>query len=290
MRRWAGPTGNLGLHCLLVAVFLFAMYGDAIEQWWTLDDPFHLHFLATHDLSYLWTPAIWRELPFRMFTPLQFLSYELDLALFGMSARAFYAHQLVALIAAIIATMLAFRRFVDPHSALLLALITAAVPPLNAWVLQLMTRHYVEGLMFAALAVYLRYDASDRIARLAPVAYLAAMLCKEVYVSLVVALLILERGSLERRIRTLTPFGIMLAAYLVGRWWMLGTLGGGYGWIIPPSQWLGAIVLLPVKAAVYAVPNGFAVAALSVSCSAIALELWLEKNGGRHPLPWPSRS
>ena len=82
----------------MLASAVFVLYGRTVRLWWTFDDLFHAHFLLTHSpLGYRFSPEVWGRLPFRMFTPLQFLSYHADLALFGLQPERFYVHQLLAL-------------------------------------------------------------------------------------------------------------------------------------------------------------------------------------------------
>src|ERR1700719_4407144 len=83
-----GSTGvgdGIGSFDLLAAGTLAALawwfYRAALGLWFTNDDFFQLHFVLVHPhLSYLVRPAVWRELPFQMITPLLFASFDLDLS------------------------------------------------------------------------------------------------------------------------------------------------------------------------------------------------------------------
>jgi hypothetical protein len=72
----------------------WSVYHRALGLWLTYDDFFHLHYLyTTTPAEYFLDPEVWQRLPFKMITPLLFLSFDLDLALFGLDARAFLVHQ-----------------------------------------------------------------------------------------------------------------------------------------------------------------------------------------------------
>ena len=87
---------DLSLAALLAALG-WAVYHRALGLWLTYDDFFHLHYLYTSTpAEYLLKPEVWQRLPFKMITPLLFLSFDLDLALFGLDAHAFLVHQLVS--------------------------------------------------------------------------------------------------------------------------------------------------------------------------------------------------
>ena len=242
---------DLSLAALLAALG-WAVYHRALGLWLTYDDFFHLHYLYTSTpAEYLLEPEVWQRLPFKMITPLLFLSFDLDLALFGLDAHAFLVHQLVSFSLCAAAVYLVLRLWLPPgwcaFAALLFVLgpVTASIAPL------LMVRHYVETTLLCLIAVGL-YVLAVRgrgmgIAIASAVVYLLAMLAKEIAVPLVFLLPLLPEGTLRRRLSLAVPHAAAFVAYLAYRLYMLGTMTGGYGWLVDPIDLPRLALLLPEK-------------------------------------------
>jgi hypothetical protein len=95
-----------------------------------------------------------------------------------------------------------------------------------------MTRHYVEGLVFALAAlygfvVYLRTERQGALV-LALLMYVLAVTAKEIYVPLPALLLLVPDGSWGRRIKASLPFFAVTVCYALWRGYMLGSYSGGY--------------------------------------------------------------
>jgi hypothetical protein len=246
---------------LALAAAAWLLYGPVLRLWWTHDDFYHLRYLITHRPGwYLFDAAGFRELPAKVFTPLLFLSLDVDRRLFGLDPRAFYLHQLVvfALAPAVLYGVLRFwlPRLWSAAGAwiFLIGPVTASLAPL------LMVRHYVESVLLAALAVGAWGMALRRrpergawgLAWLSAALYFAASMAKEIAVPLAVLLPLLPEpaGSLpvglRERLRLALPHAAALALYLGLRYGAIGTLLGGYGFIAPPS---GLALELPGKLA-----------------------------------------
>src|SRR6266699_6890623 len=82
--------------CVLLATVSATLYRKIVRLWWMFDDPFHLNILEKAPLVPLLTQhdLFPRGLP--AFTPLFIYSLTGDLSIFGLNARAFYVHQLIA--------------------------------------------------------------------------------------------------------------------------------------------------------------------------------------------------
>lgn len=242
---------DLSLAALLAALGGL-VYCRALGLWLTYDDFFHLHYLYTSTpAEYLLDPEVWQRLPFKMITPLLFLSFDLDLALFGLNARAFLVHQLVSFALCAAAVYLVLRLWLprawSAFAALLFMLgpVTAAIAPL------LMVRHYVETTLLSLIAVGL-YVLAVRgrgmaMAIASAVLFVLAMLAKEIAVPLVFLLLLLPEGSFRRRLSLAAPHLAAFVLYFAYRLYMLGTLNGGYGWLVDSSDLPRLALLLPVK-------------------------------------------
>lgn len=246
---------DLALAALLGAIG-WAVYHRTLGLWLTYDDFFHLHYLyTTTPGEYLLEPEVWQRLPFKMITPLLFLSFDLDLALFGLDARAFLVHQLVSFGLCLAALCLVLRLWLPrswaAFTTLLFALgpVTVAVAPL------LMVRHYVETTLLSLLAVGLYVIAvrwrgiglAVSSAMVSAVIYFLAMLAKEIAVPLVFLLLLLPEGTLRRRLSLAAPHFAAFVLYFIYRVSMLGTFSGGYGFLVDPLDLPRLALLLPGK-------------------------------------------
>ena len=223
-----------------LAVLVAGLYRKVVSLWWLFDDVFHLHFLHDHPgFAYL-TRSAFDQLPFKLFTPLLFVSLDADVQMFGRDPAAFHLHQLIALGLAVIIAYAVFRQWFAPLTAFAGAALLMAGAPLCTMAQQLMLRHYVEGFIFAGVAVLSYVQALRRDSRAQMVAagfaYLLAALAKEIYVPLPFALLLLPESTWSRRLRAAIPLAVALAVSLLLRRIALGTFGGGYGWALEMSE------------------------------------------------------
>ncbi len=238
---------------MLLSAGVWLLYWRICALWWTFDDLFHLHLLSRYSaMDYGFSPGFWHRLPFKMFTPLLFLSYDSDLAISGIQPFTFYVHQLVACSGAVLSLFLVLRRWFSTLPSATGAFLFAAGIPFATWAQQLMLRHYIEGFGLAAVSVWFFVDSmrgrrAGLAQHLSAVFYLLAMLAKEVYVPLPGLLLLLPEGRLIPRARRLRPHAVAMLVYFVWRRAMIGTFFGGYGWAIRRQELPGLILGLPVK-------------------------------------------
>jgi hypothetical protein len=223
-----------------VLALVALLYWRVVSLWWLLDDAFHLHFLREHPgFAYLKRSAF-DELPFRLFTPLLFLSLDADARLTGLNPAAFHLHQLIALGMAAIVAYAVFRQWLEPLPAFAGTALIVAGAPLCTIAQELMLRHYVEGFALAGVAVLLYVQGlrrkSNMLTIAAACAFLLAAFAKEIFVPLPFAMLALPEASMSRRIRAAIPQGVALLLYLALRRLALGTFGGGYGWAVDAAD------------------------------------------------------
>jgi hypothetical protein len=228
---------------LLIVVAAFVLHGGAMGGFWLGDDPqVLLHALRYSPGEVLTVPDAWRELSTSNFTPLVTISFDLDLSLFGPDPEGFYAHQITVIALAAIAFAVLLRLLgLGRGLSLAGAIALLAVPPVVHVAHQLMTRHYIEGLVIAIVALIV-WTASIRIrggpkwrgiwlANLTAVLYLLAMLAKEVYATVPLVFLAVSMIANEKWRQTawrLVPVAFAALIYIVWRVVMLGGIGG-YG-------------------------------------------------------------
>jgi len=200
---------------------------------WRWDDTqilLHAHqFSILQDFS---RPEIWQLFSPANLTPWLILSFEVDLVLFGLNPTAFYVHQLLAIWAAAFLLYLCLNLWCRPVFAFAGAILFLSGLPTMLLAEQLMTRHYVEGLVFCLMALYgfVRYLRSGQRVWfvIALTAYLLAVTAKEVYVPLPALLLILPESNWSTRFKASSAFFVVTLIYAIWRSYMLNSLSGGY--------------------------------------------------------------
>lgn len=223
---------------LIIIVAAFLIHGSVLDRFWLGDDPqVLLHAVRYSPVEVVSERPAWQELSTSNFTPLVTWSFDMDLSLFGPNPQLFYLHQIFSIaLAALCLRLLMLALGAGERSSLLLALLFLAAPPTVHVAGLLMTRHYVEGLVAAAVSVLLwviaiRRPEHQTILIIGSVcAYLVSLLAKEVFVLLPLVYIALAVGRTTRRrlILMMIPSGIAAAGYLAWRSWMLES-PGGYG-------------------------------------------------------------
>lgn len=245
----------LGLAALL-CLLTFVIFGEVLSANWRSDDTQILaHALRHNVLDNFFNPEVWRQLSPANLTPWVVASFEIDLFLFGMSPLGFYLHQLVAISLVAIACFMLLRLWLDQRFAFAAALIFLLGLPATAAANNLMTRHYVEGLLFACLAVYfcVNYLRNGRSKHLvfAVAAYVFSISAKEIFVPLVFLIPLLSEGPNRYRVKAFIAFVIVSAVYTLWRGLMLEGLVGGY---TAPSQFLNVDYLMSILTFMVGIP------------------------------------
>ena len=245
----------LGLGALL-ALLIFIIFGDVLSANWRADDTQILAHALRHDvLDNFFNPEVWHQLSPANLTPWVVASFEIDLFLFGLSPLGFYTHQLIAIFLVAIACFMLLRLWLEPRFAIAAALIFMLGLPTTAAANNLMTRHYVEGLLFACLAVYfcVRYLRDGRLVYLvvATAAYIVSITAKEIFVPLLFLLPLLSEGPNRYRAKAFIAFVIVAVAYTFWRSLMLEGLVGGY---TAPSQFLNADYSMVILRFIFGIP------------------------------------
>lgn len=251
-----------------IALLPGVAYHKILGLWWMWDDPFQIGLCAAHGWrDLLMNRELWHNFPGHVFTPLLFWSLKLDLVLFGQSASAWYAHQLVAATVAFLCLYAAMRGWLDRLSSWSATAVIILSPAVAHTIPQLMSRHYFEGLIFAALsAVALRRDHD----RASAILYAGAVLAKEIFVPLPVIFTVLPGV----RVRRLLPHGVVAVIYSVIRIVVVGMAVGG-GWRVPRSEWPLQTAMVFARVIRTLVQDGKVVGAIYISvvlvCAAAAI-------------------
>ncbi len=218
---------------LLLAAISIGLNYSALSGNWRWDDPsILLHIHSNSFIDDFTTPETWQSFSPANLTPWLTFSYELDLILFGLEPKLFYFHQLIAITIAGFMLYCLLGLWVKKSFALLGASLFLFGTPGSLIAQQLMTRHYIEGLIFClsslfCFVLFLRQHRNSLLI-LSTVLYLLAVTAKEIYVPLVLLLPFLPEGNGKSRVFAAIPHLVIAAFYTVWRGYMLGSLGGGY--------------------------------------------------------------
>lgn len=221
------------LAALVFAVIIAALGQHTLDGFWRGDDSAILAHTLKHPLwDSFFSPGVWQELSSANLTPWVSLSFYLDYALAGPNPTLFYLHQAFSLYLVSVVTLRLFSLFMNLSLAVAGTLLFLLGTPVLRITDQLMTRHYLEGLLLSLLAVYffLRHRQAGKPWQLAVavLCYLLAITAKETYVPLGVLLILLASGSWPQRVRQALPFVIVIGLYVIWRRCMLPGLAGGY--------------------------------------------------------------
>ncbi|HEX7829872.1 MAG TPA: hypothetical protein VF787_09455 [Thermoanaerobaculia bacterium] len=255
---------------VLLAVAV-ALYRKAIRLWWTFDDPFNLRLVISHDWSDAYTAThLW---PQKLFTPLLFTSHELLLQFAGLKPDHWYRVQIALIAIAGIAVYFALRLFIDMIPALCGAVLFIAGPPLCAFATQLMVMHYLIAVIFGAAAVALYTLAFRRQSLLfeilSALCYFVAMLAKEIAIPLPLLLFFLHDKPLRVRVRHLLFHALAVAGFFLWRRAIIGTLLGGYGWVVTPADLPGLLITMPWRLIALCAGSGLFAGLVAISVMGI---------------------
>ena len=220
---------------LALAAATWLLYGSVCSGWWHDDDAAHLWFVMRHNQiwQYFAMPEISRASSEANLAPWALMLYRLIYVRCGMEhPGAAYAVQLLSLFATAWMTRVLLGLWVRTAWAWLGAALFLLGAPAMHVAHELMTIHYVQGLFFALVAAYCFVRALRGRTWWPAVAggfcYLIAITAKEIYLPLPILLLFLPESTWKQRALKVLPFFIVLTIYLPWRWFMLGTLVGGY--------------------------------------------------------------
>ena len=261
-------------------LLVLCLYHSALNGWWRWDDTHILkQAFSQTPLEYFFSPDAYQFLSLKNFTPWLIFSFDMDLNFLGLDPARFYARQLMDLWLAGVVTYFLLRLWVSTRWAALGGVLCIIGAPAATTVQQLMTRHYVEGLLFSLFALYLFLVSVREKKRFTPVIgavfYFFAMGSKEVFVPLAVLCILWPEGSLRKRLIASIPYFSALFLYVLWRGFMIGTMGGGYR-----IHW-DALLLLPIKLCQIFWGTGYFALFLGIMTAAVIMLSFFKKTPGQ---------
>ncbi len=213
---------------LLLIFLIFILYGFLFNGWWFGDDPEIVVFASKNSpFEYFINPSIWQGFsPFNL-TPWILLSLEPDFIVFRFKPLGYYIHHLISLSFVAISFFIVLDLFAKKRLFVILGVLIFLLSPATFTVCTwLSTRHYLEGMGFSLLSVYLFIrgirDNKYSFILLSYLFYIPAILSKEVYVPLPFFLLLIPEKTLRGRFIRIIPFLMLSFVYFLYRMTMLG--------------------------------------------------------------------
>jgi len=223
---------TVSLLALITAVFYYPLLG----AWFLGDDTQWMWFSAVNPLWKIFFDSdTYLYINDANFTPMLGLSFKVDWNLFHMNPVGYNVHTFLSLWASSVMLYLFLRLFAGRISAFFGSLLFIVNPAAVAVVSCHSNRHYMEGMFWALLSLYLFFrnekESKPLLLFFSVCAYLLSSLSKEVYLILPALMFIFINGDIAKRTKITLPFWIALLVYLVWRWFMLGGSMGGYYFI-----------------------------------------------------------
>jgi Dolichyl-phosphate-mannose-protein mannosyltransferase len=218
----------IALFSILIVMSVF--HAPSIFKWWFEDDPFQFHYLSqiVNPLNMFANPEIMRGFS-KALVPVQMLSYWVDVKLFGFSTSGAYLHSFAALFITGGLLFAVVKKWTKDNSTAFAALLIWLLMPSTLVVVQfLATRHYLEGLLFTLISTYFLLDLrrEEKISSFKLLTIFIsgaiAMLCKEIYAPLILALFV-SFGVRFRKYSLLFISILCAIFYGIYRIWVLGT-------------------------------------------------------------------
>jgi hypothetical protein len=215
---------------IVVLIFVIGnFYFQLLKGYFQSDDISWIWFSATKSVGDIFfSPVDYRAIGSSNFTPMLGLSFKVDWLLFRMEPWGYYIHNIIAVLAAGFALFLFMRHYAGSLTSFIsfiLFLLNPVVFYVTSWS---STRHYIEGLFFALISLYLtlRAERAGKVSLLNGGFYLLSALSKEIYVVLPLITVIILNDRLMQRVRNTISLWIGLLIYSLWRLWILGGMGG----------------------------------------------------------------
>lgn len=218
----------LGLSALTIYA-LSALYIPLLGSYFFADDTQAIWFAASKSVRQIFfDPDSYRGLSGSNFTPMVGVTFKIDWLLFKLDPWGYTVHNLISVVLAGTGLFLFLRLYTDTltsFAAFVMYLLNPLVFSVYSWC---SSRHYIEGLFFALLALYFhgKADRKGNISFLSGILYLVASLYKEVYVVLPALAFLITQGTAIQKVKRTLPMWGCLLVYSIWRFWMLGGIGG----------------------------------------------------------------
>jgi hypothetical protein len=140
----------------LLAGIVFLRYHNVLSNSWLNDETQILkHAISYQPWEYFFPPRVWQKLSASNFTPWITFSFDVDWMIFDLHPYGFYLHHLISLCSLASIAYIVLRLWFSALFSFLGVLLFAVSPSVAETAPFLMECHYLEGLIFALLSLYL---------------------------------------------------------------------------------------------------------------------------------------
>jgi len=226
---------HISLKYLLFLTLIFIGFNQHLfnANWRWDDSQILLHAYNTSIFDNFTNPEIWRKFSSNNLTPWLILSFKIDYLIFGLNPLGFYCHHLLSLVF-LSYLMIHLSNELTNHfkSGFLCFILFISGAPLYAVTEQLMTRHYIEGMIFCLLSIIFSIKFTNtkenKFIVYSLFFYVIATLCKEIYVPLIVILILIYWNNKTLNYKIFLSHFTVGLAYTAWRLYMLPSAIGGY--------------------------------------------------------------
>lgn len=225
---------SLFVYLLLITILYLGFNQHLIYASWRWDDTqILLHALNTNIWDNFTNPEVWRKFSQSNLTPWLIISFKIDYFLFGFNALGYYIHHLISIIIlTYLMLYLSIKLTNNLKSGFVFLIIFFTGAPLYTVTEQLMTRHYLEGMIFCLLSLIfsIKYleTVKDKYLILSLFLYVLAAISKEIYVPLIGILLLIYFQNKIINYKIIVTHLLVGIAYAWWRFFMLPEVIGGY--------------------------------------------------------------
>jgi len=225
---------SLFKYLLLITITFLGFNHHLLFANWRWDDTQILvHALNTSIWDNFTNPDVWRKFSPNNLTPWLILTFKIDYFLFGLNPLGFYFHHLLSLIIlTFLFVYLSIKLTKNINAGFIFFILFISGAPLYTLTEQLMTRHYIEGMIFCLLSIIfsLKYSNTKTTKYLifSLLFYSLSAISKEIYVPLIGILLLIYFYKNVLSYKIVTLHFIIGLAYTGWRFFMLPSVIGGY--------------------------------------------------------------
>ena len=219
--------------CMSIGFLVLSLfYVEVMHHWWAWDDFHLLVVIQKHSWWEYFFDRSFYERSKVLFTPMEYIFYQVNHLIFGLRPHGFYLFNLICLLGVFFFTakILAFRCGV--FWSWIGAVFVCLLAPICTVVHQIQCVHYLAGLLFLCICIYLYirsvYDRKLWKSLLGGIFFMLACLCKEIYITIPVVLILFfkyDRGLLKYWV----VFPLVSVIYLLWRFWVLDSILQGFG-------------------------------------------------------------
>ncbi len=213
--------------CLLMLSFRF------LFLWFITDDTSCIYASTKDPLKLFFDRDTYLLFNKMFYSPLLPLSFKLDFMLFRLNPVGYHIHNLLAAFLTGLMSYRVYRLYLPRFESWIGTFLFVLSYPVITNIGWITRKHYIWGTFFTLLSFYLfkksEFKKGIYLFLLSNIFYLIALLFKEAFALLPAVIFVLADGRLKDKVLKSTPYLLILCAYLMLRFYIIGGLGGYIG-------------------------------------------------------------